>query len=229
MIIELHLCGPAGDVRRQQLTRILNELKEDNCFVIEAMINAGRHVPDTVIELGLNYEPARGAAKFNDRQPFYGMRKMIELGTFRCGDASAYEAAVMETKYGIPSMVLVVPQDTDDFHGVYVTDDGEAIDPTANWLEFQKSSVLPKSTRQLREVEQGSYCEITNGKVKCSGLEDHSGCCVTSSGHWSCPDGHPLNGVKADLRGRRTKGGQSWALVGPNRTTVPVCPGDKRR
>jgi hypothetical protein len=230
MIVELHLCGPGGDVRRQQLARLLNELKQDNCCVINAMLNAGESVPDTVIELGLDYDPAQGVAKQSERQPFYGMRKMVELGTFRCGDASAYEAAVLETKYGIPTMVLVVPQGKIEFHGIFVTST-EVVDPTENWLRHWEARMHPQSVNPwkspaagLRPVEQLPMCSIENGQVECTGMDDHTGCCVTRSGRWRCPQDHPLHGVDAEVKARRTRGGKHWALVGPDRIPVPVCP-----
>jgi hypothetical protein len=234
VIVEIHLCGPDGDVRRQQLARLLNELKQDNCYVINAMLNDGLEVADTVIDLDLDYDPAQGEAKSNDRQPFYGLRKMVELGTFRCGDAAAYEAAVMETKYGIPSQVHVVPQGRSDFHGIYLTPDGP-VDPTANWLRHQLSrnhrqSINPRRpTDGLRPVEQFPMCSITDGIVECTVVEDPTGCCVSPSGRWNCPADHPLHGQDADVRARKSRDGRHWALVGPEKTTVPVCPTRGRR
>lgn len=234
MIVELHLCGPVGDVRRQQLTRLLNELKRDNAYVINAMLNAGQHVADTVIELGLDYDPAGGTPEAEtQRQRFFGMREMVESGTFRCGEASAYEAAVMETKYGIPTMVLCVPQGATEYHGIYVTEDG-AVDPTENWLRYweamekQRSVKFPNPAKGRAQVEQLPMCRIDNGKVECTGLEDHTGCCVGSDGRWRCPDNHPLHGKDADVRRYRSRQGQRWALVGTDRVPVPVCPSPRR-
>lgn len=231
MIIEMHMCGPGGDFRRQQLTRLLNELKRDNQYVINAMLNAGQHVPDTVIELGLDYEPATGLDKESRRQPFYGMRDMIEEGTFRCGDGSAYEAAVMEEKYGIPSMVIVVPQGDSDYHGLFVTPDGP-IDVVENWLRYweariaQRSAPIPKV--EAPQVEVNAVCRIDGGRVECDAVEDTSSCCVDRHGNWRCPGDHPLHGRDADVRTYRRRGGQRWALVGSKHTPVPVCPGGAR-
>jgi len=234
MLVEMHLCGPDGDVRRQQLTRLLNELKRDNCYLINAMLNAGQHVPDTVIELGLDYDPAQGAEKESQRQPFYGMREMVKIGTFRCGDASAYEAAVLETKYGVPTMVLVVPQGEFEYHGIYVTDQG-AIDPTENWLRHWEGKTgngarpVENPANGLEPVEQNPMCMITNGKVECTGLPDNSGCCVGPNGKWQCPEDHALDGMDADVKKFRRRGKKRWALVGADRTPVPVCPPRRSR
>lgn len=231
MLVELHLCGPEGDVRRQQLTRLLNELKRDNVYVINAMLNAGQHVADTVIELGLDYDPAQGREKASERQPFYGMRKMVELRTFRCGDASAYEAAVLESKYGVPTQVLVVPQGSAEFHGIYVTPEGP-VDPTENWLRYWEARTHPQGVSRppvdpvkgREPVEPVSMCHIDGGKVQCTDEDDASACCVDPRGRWNCPDHHPLHGSSADVQARRSKDGQRWALVGPNKIPVPLCP-----
>lgn len=234
MIVETHLCGPEGDVRRQQLARFLNELKLDNAYVINAMLNDGQHVADSVIELGLDYDPKGGTPEGNSpRQRFYGFRKMMELGTFRCGDASAYEAAVMEIKYGIPTMVLVVPQGNTEYHGIYVTSTG-AVDPTENWLRYwearmaQRTPKVSNPAEGLKQVEQLPMCRIDNGKVECTGLEDHTGCCVGADGRWRCPDSHPLHGKDADVRRYQKRGKQRWAIVGDDKVPVPVCPRPRR-
>ncbi len=227
MIIEIHLCGPGGDVRRQQLARLLNELMQDNCYVINAMLNAGQHVADTVVELDLDYDPAQGDDKSSHHQPFYGLRKMVKLGTFRCGDASAYEAAVMKTKYGIPAQVEVVPQGDNDYHGIYVTPFGPT-DPTKNWIRHWEAKshhqTISLPTDGLVPIEQLPMCSIENGRVECSDTEDLTGCCVTPGGFWRCPEDNLLNGMDADVRDRRSRDGKHWAVVGDDRTSVPVCP-----
>src|SRR5690554_615484 len=105
MRVTLHMCGPQGEALRQQLSNVLNTLKMDNRYVINAMLNSGSDVPDTVIDAGLDYVPSRHR-KTRDGDPvldFYGMRRMFASGTFSCADAAAYEAAVLEEKYGIPT------------------------------------------------------------------------------------------------------------------------------
>jgi len=225
------MCGPVGDIRRQQLTRLLNDLKRDNQYVINAMLNAGQHVADTVIELNLEYEPATGLDKISERQPFYGLAGMLEQGTFRCGDGSAYEAAVMEEKYGIPSMVVVVPQGDSQYHGLYVTPDGP-IDVVENWLRYwearvaQRPADIPKVDAPPAKVN--AACRIDGGRVTCDAEEDTSSCCVDWSGRWRCPGDHPLHGRDANVRAYKRRGAQRWALVGGDRIPVPVCPGGGR-
>lgn len=133
MVITLHLCGPPGEATRRELAQILNILKEDNRLVIQAMLKAGHHVPDTVIDLGLEYRPPIGEEIHTPHQGFYCMADMVERGTFSCGDAAAYEAAVQEEKYGIPTEVIVVPQGESEYHALYVSPSGP-VDPTENWL-----------------------------------------------------------------------------------------------
>lgn len=133
MRVTLNLCGPPGEATRRELGRLLNVLKEDNRLVINAMLNAGYMVPDTVTELGLTYTPPTPDEATTPSQQFYCMADMIENGWFSCGDAAAYEAAVQEEKYGVQTEVLVVPQGSFEYHAIYVGPNGP-VDPTENWL-----------------------------------------------------------------------------------------------
>lgn len=139
MIVTLHLCAPPGEATRRELARALNLLKEDNRLVIQAMLRAGLEVPDTVSEMGLEYRPPTAAEAKTPEQAFYCMADMVERGRFSCGDAAAFEAAVVEEKYGIQTEVIVVPQGSTEYHALYVCEFG-AIDPTENWLEERAKS-----------------------------------------------------------------------------------------
>lgn len=133
MIIELHLCAPPGEARRRILTAILNLCKDDNRLLVNAMMRSGFDVPDTVEELGLRYVPPSEDEAATSKQPFYCLLDMLERGTFSCGDAAAWEAAVQEEKYGRPTHCLCVAQGDNEYHAIYVTADGP-VDPTENWL-----------------------------------------------------------------------------------------------
>ncbi len=139
MRITMNLCGPPGEATRRELAKLLNVLKEDNRLVINAMLNAGHDVPDTVWELGLRYTPPTPDEANTPNQHFYCFADMIENEWFSCGDAAAYEAAVQEEKYGVPTEVLVVPQGSYEYHAIYVGPAGP-VDPTENWLQMHAAS-----------------------------------------------------------------------------------------
>ena len=133
MIIELHLCAPPGEARRRVLTALLNICKDDNRLIINAMMRSGFDVPETMEDLGLQYQPPSGGELQTPRQPFYSLLDLLENGTFSCGDAAAYEAAVKEEKYGQQTQCICVAQGDNEYHAIYVTAEGP-VDPTENWL-----------------------------------------------------------------------------------------------
>lgn len=145
MVIELHLCGPIGDGQRQELDAALALLQMDNEFLIQAMLSAGLHVPDTVDEMGLVWVPPSKLEAQTDRQRFFHMRDMLERRRFSCGDAAGYEAAVQRAKYGVPARAFtvdVVPDwmrktqgDAAEglWHSVYSTPSG-IVDPVGRHL-----------------------------------------------------------------------------------------------
>lgn len=234
MIVKLHLCGPEGEALRQQLANALNTLKQDNRYVVNAMLNSGMEVPDTVIEAGLNYVPSRHEQSGGRPvQAFYGMKDMFESGEFSCGDGAAFEAAVMEEKYAIPTEVLCVATGDADYHGLFVTPNG-VIDPTENWLRHWEGELgMPAGTaKQLPsplkkpsgpQPELGASCRIVDGRVQCD-VDGDAACCVdVERSVWRCSDpsldGKPVQ-IAEVFQGKTTK--QRWA-----RTTegvfVPVC------
>lgn len=227
MIITLHLCGPEGEALRQQLTNMLNALKRDNRYVINAMINSGMEVPDTVIDAGLEYVPSqhRQLDYGEPIQDFYGMKAMFDSGTFSCGDAAAYEAAVLEEKYGIPTEVLCVALSDEDYHSLLVTP-YDVVDPTENWITFKNSHQLPKPPQSRSKKKSNpldANCRVVDGKVACDVKTDR-GCCVDARKKvWRCKNPH-LNGkpvrIKSIFRGKRTN--QRWARTYDG-MLVPVC------
>jgi hypothetical protein len=230
MIVTLHLCGPEGEALRQQLANALNTVKRDNRYVINAMLNSGIDVPDTVLDL--NYVPSRHSwLRGQPTQEIFGMRAMFDSGEFSCGDAAAYEAAVQEEKYGIPTEVLCVPTTSDaDYHGIYVTPD-DVVDPTENWLRYWEQSLgLPSedplpihTSRRSAPVENlGASCEIVGGKVQCSVAD--APCCVDAeAGVWRCPD-PDLNGRPVKLAKIFEGKNQRWART-VDGVFVPLCKG----
>lgn len=240
MIVTLHMCGPEGEALRQQLANVLNTLKKDNRYVINAMLNSGMEVPDTVIEADLNYVPSRHEWTPEGRpiQVFYGMKSMFESGEFSCGDAAAYEAAVQEEKYNVPTEVICVPTYTDeDYHGIYVSPYA-VVDPTENWLRYWEAMLgfggtPPKTVKQKklspRAVQSlGANCKVVDGRVSCE-VEANAACCVDlDRGVWRCPD-PKLNGRKVKIKevfqGQTTN--QRWARTDKG-VFVPVCQGGKK-
>ncbi len=134
MIVHLHLCGPHGEGQRRLLDSLLDVLKTDNRMLIQAMLKDGRAVPDTMEELGLEYNPPTHAEAEVGAQGLYGLAAMVERGTFSCGDAAGWESAVMEEKYrtaAIPFSRMV--RSDGRWHALYRTSQGE-VDPVARWL-----------------------------------------------------------------------------------------------
>lgn len=205
MIATLHLCGPDGEVLRQQLSAMLNLLKQDNRYVINAMLNSGLDVPDTVIEAGLEYIPSRHQQSSNGEpmQVYYGMRSMFDSGTFSCAEGAALEAAVMEEKYGVPTECVAVAFDDGNHHAIYVTSDG-AVDPTENYLRYWESQtgsgvaqVLPTKLKRQRPRDSGPSCQIVDGRVDCD--VDNAGACVDiERRRWYAPNSQ-LHGKRVQI------------------------------
>jgi hypothetical protein len=138
MILEMHLCGPKGDGQRQLLDRALALVQLDNQFLIEAMLRGGRDVPDLVDDMGLQYRPPTRREAATERERFWGMRKMMEEGSFSCHDAAAYEAAVLSVKYSIPAQAFSEQLPGPGlWHGVYRSQQHGHVDPVARYLAKQ--------------------------------------------------------------------------------------------
>lgn len=145
MILELHLCGPRGDGQRQEIDRGLELLQLDNQFLIQAMLRAGRAVPERVEELGIPWRPPTRTEALTERQPMRGLRAMLEHGSFSCCDAAGWESAVLAEKYRVPARPFsldVVPPWMRQlqgaaadglFHVVYQTAQG-TVDPVRRYL-----------------------------------------------------------------------------------------------
>ena len=235
MIVTLHMCGPEGEVLRRQLAEALNMLKDDNRYVINAMLNSGEHVPDTVIDADLDYEPSQHmkAVHGEPTQEFFGMKRMFEMGTFSCGDAAAYEAAVQEEKYGVPTEVIVTPTTGDsDYHALYVTPE-DVVDPTENWFRYwaaqigleQKPLVTPKRSSKSSAADLNASCEIVNGRVACHS-DAGDGCCVdVDRGVLTCGNAN-LSGQRVEIDEVFTSPytDQRWART-KDGMFVPVCGG----
>lgn len=233
MIATLHLCGPEGEALRQQLSDMLNMLKQDNRYVVNAMLHSGLDVPDTVSDAGLEYVPSRHEQAPNGEpiQVYYGMRAMFDNGTFSCFEGSSYEAAVLEEKHGVPTECLAVAFDGGDHHAIYVTPDGE-VDPTENYLRRWEEELGLRSPRSHRPPkprttshpprELGASCRIVEGRVDCD--VDNSGACVDiERGVWNSP-GSGLHGKRVHIEevftGQDSR--RRWAKTKTG-VFVPVC------
>jgi hypothetical protein len=231
MIATLHLCGPEGEALRKQLSDMLNMLKQDNRYVINAMLNGGLEVPDTVAEAGLEYVPSRHQKAGNGEpvQVYYGMRSMFDSGTFSCAEGASYESAVMEEKYGVPTECMAVEFDGGDFHAIFVTPEGE-VDPTENYLRFWEGQLgdpnvppVPVS-RRTRKIpkDAGPSCHIVEGRVSCD-VESAGPCVDAKRKRWNAP-GSPLHGKAANIdevfTGQDSR--RRWARTGTG-IFVPVC------
>lgn len=135
MILTMHLCGPKGDGERQLHDRALAMLQLDNRFVIEAMLRSGQQVPDLVDDLGIEYRDLTRTNARGEHHAYNGFRKMLDQGWFSCGDAAAYEAAVLSVKYGVPAHAYAEPgRGPGMFHAVYRTPTG-VIDPVTRFQQ----------------------------------------------------------------------------------------------
>lgn len=200
---------------RQRFGELMEVVKRDNRAVIAAMIAEGQDVPETMGELGLTYVPEQH--RQDDRgEPVmhvYGMRDMVARRTFSCGDAAAYEAAIVEEKYGVPTLCVAVAQGDNDFHAVFVTID-DAVDPTANFLAGKRVPI-PMADDPL----PASACRIEDGRVVC--VEEEV-CSVDDRGTWHCDPVPGLSGRRTNLRKiQRTRNGSAWGQTKEG-AVVPV-------
>lgn len=200
---------------RQRFGDLMEIVKRDNRAVIAAMLSDGQVVPDTVGELGLRYVPEQHR-KDEFGQPImniYGLRDMVGRNTFSCGDAAAYESAVLEEKYGVPTLCVAVAQGDDDLHALFVTVD-DVIDPTANFLAGRKV-IVPMVDERL----EPSACHIEDGRVVCV---EEDACSVDEYGVWHCDPIPGLSGRRIPVSGiRRTRNGGGWARTREG-VVVPV-------
>jgi len=134
VIIRQHFCAPPGEATRRIITQLLNVQKDDNRLLLSALMANKVDIPDTMWDLGLRYEPPAGAELNSPQQDFYSLIDLLDQGTFSCGDAAAYEAAVQEEKYGKPCFCMCVAQGSNEYHAIYVSTTGP-VDPTENWLK----------------------------------------------------------------------------------------------
>jgi len=215
MKITLHMCMPEGDAMRNRFGELMEIVKRDNRAVIAAMLAEGLHVPDTVGELDLRYLPEQHRLD-EYGQPImniYGYREMVQRRTFSCGDAAAFEAAVVEEKYGVRTLCVAVSQGDDDLHGVFVTET-DAIDPTANFLEGRRSPI-PVASNPV----EGSACHIEDGRVVC---EEDDICAVDEHGVWRCAPIPGLHGRRVLVSQiQRSSNGSAWARTSEG-VVVPV-------
>lgn len=132
MDVTLHLCGPKGDGQRLLLDRALAMLQADNEYLLQAMLRSGMAVPDKVEDLGIPYRDDTLIDPHGDSQHYFGYRQMLEHGSFSCGDASAFEAAVLVVKYQMPATAFSEARGDGIFHAVYRSPAG-IVDPVARF------------------------------------------------------------------------------------------------
>ncbi len=139
MDLRLHLCGPKGDGSRLLFDRALELVQQDNEFVVQAMLRSGQRVPDSVEELGVPYRDDTRLDPNSPRQDLYGLRAMLERGSFSCGDAAPFEAAVLKVKYNIPARAFTqVGKQAGLWHAVYQTPHG-VVNPIARFLAARRA------------------------------------------------------------------------------------------
>lgn len=217
MLLTFHLCMPAGDGSRDTYQQGLEMTQDDNRRVLRAMMQRGDEIPDTIGEWDLVYQPEQRRTNANGEplMDLYGIGPCVERGAFSCGDAAAYEAAVLEEKYGVPALPVSVPQADNDFHAVVVSELG-VHDPVANFQRGLRHHVPARPKRKVAPQR----CEIgEDGRVHC---ELPPRCYVDARGKWICPDVPGLSGQRESLASvHRSPAGQQWART-RNGAVVPL-------
>jgi len=137
--VTLNLHSPPGEATRRLITRALNVLKEDNRYVINAMLNSGMEIPTSMWDMGLAYNPPTAEEANTPEQKFWGISDMMSRKEFSCGDAAACEAAILEELYEIPTELITVAQGAYEYHALYVTPEGP-VDPSEDWVEMARKS-----------------------------------------------------------------------------------------
>ncbi len=213
----MHLCMPSGDASRDGYARALEWTQADNRRVIRALLADGDHVPDTVRQWDLRYVPERRRQDQGGRplMDVYGIGDMVVRGSFSCGDAAAYEAAVLEEKYGIPALAIPAPQGDNYFHAVVVTEDG-VFDPTADFLSGRERN--PRHPSKRRVAAEKCWTG-EDGRVAC---EVPAACFVDERGRWDCPRLPDVHGKREQIGPvQRSPRGQRWARA-KHGAVVPV-------
>lgn len=175
MIVTLNLHSPPGEATRRLITRALNVIKEDNRYVINAMLNGGMELPTNMWDMGLVYNPPTAEEANTPEQQFWGISDMMARQEFSCGDAAACESALMEELFDIPTEILAVPQGAYEYHAIYLTPEGP-IDPSEDWITLARQAGI---TAYDGYLERGS-------------LEPR----------WSAQSGKSLMAVAGNRRGR---------------------------
>ena len=140
MDVTLHLCGPKGDGQRLLLDRALAMLQADNEYLIQAMLRSGMAVPDKVEDLGIPYRDDTLLDPNGESQHYFGYRQMLEHGSFSCGDAAPFEAAVLVVKYNIPAVAFSDARGNGIFHAVYRTPAG-VVDPIVRFHSARRGGL----------------------------------------------------------------------------------------
>ncbi len=211
----MHMCMPEGDAMRQRFSDLMEVMKRDNRAVIAAMMANGIEIPDTVGDLGLEYAPEQHRADSRGQpvMDVYGIRDMVARKKFSCGCAVALEAAIMEEKYGVPTLCIAVAQGDDDLHAIFVTSN-DVVDPLANFASGHRTPI-PDAQFPV----EGSACIIQDGRVVC--IEDDV-CAVDEYGRWHCPAVPGLSGRQVSIgRVEHSANGGAWART-PEGAVVPV-------
>ena len=218
MIIIKHMCVPPGQAMRTTIAHEVNSMKHDNRRVIAAMLAEGLPVHDNMADMGLKYVPEQHELDASGEPiiRLYGIYDMIERGTFSCGDASGWESAVWEEKYGIPTECLSVAQGDDDMHAVFAAID-RVVDPTFNFLHGRREPI-PRQPRHVKLARNS--CSIEGGRVVC---DEDPACFVDERGVWSCPIVPGLSGRRENVKEIRGTSSGRWARTRSG-AVVPVGP-----
>jgi hypothetical protein len=170
VIVTLNLHSPPGEATRRLITRALNVLKEDNRYVINAMVNGGMEIPWNMWDMGLVYDPPTADEANTPEQAFWGISDLMQRKKFSCGDAAACEAAIIEEVFDISTEIITVPQGAYEYHALYLTPDGP-VDPSEDWIARAREAgidaydgYLERGGLEPRWSSKGTMATVSNGR-----------------------------------------------------------------
>lgn len=165
MEIVLRVVQLPGDTIAVVLADALRSLIANNEVYLRAMQTEGQSLVDVVGQLPVRYR----AWAPSERVVFRGYESMMLDRAWACGDAAAYEAAVLRVKYGVDAQPLIKRVSNELWHAMLRLPDGSEYDPTKNALEGNRNFPL----RVLRLAKP-----VKNPNVACTKRADGTISCA---------------------------------------------------
>ena len=162
MRILISLSGIDGTNLGRVFGAAVNTLCADNEAYLTAVEEEGTSIPDTVRELGTQYRPWKPSSDVQ----FRSIDEMLEHSAFACGDAAAYECAVLRVKYGIDAHCFVKRANGNIWHALVMCPNGRVYGPPQNFLDGNTS--LPAWVlRQKATLKRTVVCFLSVDGIVC--------------------------------------------------------------